>query len=1423
MPRSRPSPLPDPDDVLRGRVEPRLEQLFQLIHAVNPTARDLAPEQQRAAYTRKAALQSLLIERFGEQLRIEPAPDHGEDVLGIRHRTYAKDACHAIRSQLSPAARAFVQRQADLAAEPDPAPRPAAQIPPPRPFDDAPPSTGASLAAGRAALDAYDFEGAEQNFRAVLDRSVEAQERLAAARALLELLVDHLADDPRALALRDHLPLGWDQDLELRCLLAIAAARSGSVRLARELAAAIDHPRLDEVHLEIARQALAAGEVEACAQALERVPQNRDSAAARQRVVDALQRHRTESADRLAVELESPTLAADPDAREALALRILALAPEHRAARAALQAIRSTARAAELEALRAGIEAGLAAGNPGRARAAWQQLAAAEPAHPELAGWADAIAAADHAQRAAAAAASAAELARALEGPVDARLVRAFWAADELAREALAPLCVAGAAQRLAWLIDFGPVRGHARCEEIGLAVEALCAAEAVCAAESPCTAEAAEHGAADPAAARRTLEPLAEILARGPRAARTWERIRLADEAARRDAARAALDAAGRTEDPERSRQLLDRVDATVLDAEARATLARLRERNERALGRAALEREIAGAEAGGDLIAVRRALLRLAALEPDGDAAARAAIVSKRIDAAWVALRCSGPALERDHDLGRPGTRAAVLDGALELAIAHEFAGQVFVRLLPTRPGGEARGMVLRPPFALGLVGLDVAGRRLGLLGRAAVLWIDVDALRLDEVEDWPPSTGGPDFDLALLAGGGRFGWLARVVPGLGRCQIRVVDRLGKQPPVSGFEAAELWPIPGGALPFIARSRAHSDLSIHDPDGVLRHHEAGTTIFQAATRAPDGERILRVGTDSIGEGGGTTLSATIAGPDGVLGPRLELGRLLTSAADRVGAAVSLRQGCAFVAAALERERATLSALELEGGELQEFWRTLIPARYRLVQDGAGADALLQTDDGETIRTLVLDRRPPQLPAREALPENLPDFRLEQSCGWRSKDEMQRALAFEGVLRLLDRTTIEARVADWIAVGARPALEDLLGITACRLPRAARAALVAWAQRTHPDDPRTRVLAAEHHLRRGEYGAAAEVLRTARFEGAGADLVDHGQHLMALSALAQGDAATARALAARLTKHSCVGTEDLIRWTKATGAKLPTRPEKLRGATIEGFVLRLRAADAALAEGEPERALAFLEHPSIWAVRHPQCTLRLAAAWLGCAPESGPEAFRAREVCSELVEQHGSGATETRGQEFGELAWPAERIAATVAAAALWSGVELQAASAAGPEPEPERAYPEPDATVMTKVADGADADFEAMPLSGIGYARRIEAEAKVLRAAIHRHRGTRTVHAMTGLLVGRDHPLAGTFRTAAERLLGLPQLGDDVVLPIAFETTFALLAGRPRVYAAWVEHLQQRRKRGAAPVVVLHREGAAFGRVEG
>ncbi|MCI0672625.1 MAG: hypothetical protein L0Y64_19440, partial [Myxococcaceae bacterium] len=101
--------------VLRNPGRTTAHELVHLIHEVNPSGRELSPAAETRRYALKSRLQSLLIRRFRGELEVERVVGQ-DDVVGLRHRPTARDACHAAIDALDDEARAWVRLLLDLRA-----------------------------------------------------------------------------------------------------------------------------------------------------------------------------------------------------------------------------------------------------------------------------------------------------------------------------------------------------------------------------------------------------------------------------------------------------------------------------------------------------------------------------------------------------------------------------------------------------------------------------------------------------------------------------------------------------------------------------------------------------------------------------------------------------------------------------------------------------------------------------------------------------------------------------------------------------------------------------------------------------------------------------------------------------------------------------------------------------------------------------------------------------------------------------------------------------------------------------------------------------------------------------------------------------------------------------------------------------------
>lgn len=322
----------DPERVAAGEGRPGVAELIDLIHQVNPTDRGLGAVEQARRYALRARLQSRLLREWADHLKIEGA---GEDLLTVRHRGHGRDAAHVVRSALDPDARAVVDRILAFGHE---APSASARS------GTAPRATGTSgdpLQAGRAALDEYDYDAARAHFTAALAGTRSE----AAAHALLELLVDVLADDDAAMAL--DVPSAALSPRVAR-LVGLAAARVGDAR-AEALLSRCDASREAAIRLVLAEAALRAEDPATLARHLHALRELDPANGAVSRLAEAHARLAAAPLAPLEAALARAVADGVPDALRAACDALLTVAPSHGGARAALARLEASRRRAQAD------------------------------------------------------------------------------------------------------------------------------------------------------------------------------------------------------------------------------------------------------------------------------------------------------------------------------------------------------------------------------------------------------------------------------------------------------------------------------------------------------------------------------------------------------------------------------------------------------------------------------------------------------------------------------------------------------------------------------------------------------------------------------------------------------------------------------------------------------------------------------------------------------------------------------------------------------------------------------------------------------------------------------------------------------------------------------------------------------------------
>ncbi|MCU0663715.1 MAG: hypothetical protein MUC50_15470 [Myxococcota bacterium] len=357
MARKDKSPFAIAEDILAGRREPRADLLIDAIAAVNPTSLNIPARERALRYQVKSALQSLLLRVHGDDLKIVPSDDMG--VVSLEHRFLGRTACHALVADLDEDVRSLVQRLLDTeawledaSAEKMPfALADRQQLAPSNEVPASPPkemTVAELLAAAALHIERYEYIEARECSEIALTRSGGGPE---AASLLLSLLVDHLALDKDATALADRFSAAAMKTPDVRALLALAAARSRQVNLARFWTAGLKHERFAEIQLQLVDAALETNDL---AEADDRLEAAKKAGAS---PTDLLAREKNiakKGADaRRPLEEEACALleTGEVDAAEERARSVLAKWPESKAARSVLAAIEGRRVADELERL----------------------------------------------------------------------------------------------------------------------------------------------------------------------------------------------------------------------------------------------------------------------------------------------------------------------------------------------------------------------------------------------------------------------------------------------------------------------------------------------------------------------------------------------------------------------------------------------------------------------------------------------------------------------------------------------------------------------------------------------------------------------------------------------------------------------------------------------------------------------------------------------------------------------------------------------------------------------------------------------------------------------------------------------------------------------------------------------------------------
>jgi hypothetical protein len=199
-----------------------LDELITRIQRVNPTGRGLRRSDERARYAEKARLQSLLIEYHSHDVRVRLHHDM-PGVVSLSVPRLQASAGHALVDALSARARHWIDLQLQLL---DPVDPPSRNINRPA----KPTSSLSFVDRAEKFLAEYDFDCAIQQLTdGAQDSRIDKEERIRALLLLLEIHVDHLANDVAALEIESALQALGGISERAHELLGTAATRAGDV------------------------------------------------------------------------------------------------------------------------------------------------------------------------------------------------------------------------------------------------------------------------------------------------------------------------------------------------------------------------------------------------------------------------------------------------------------------------------------------------------------------------------------------------------------------------------------------------------------------------------------------------------------------------------------------------------------------------------------------------------------------------------------------------------------------------------------------------------------------------------------------------------------------------------------------------------------------------------------------------------------------------------------------------------------------------------------------------------------------------------------------------------------------------------------------------------------------------------------------
>lgn len=1246
--KSTTSPEAQAEEVLRGGKRARAQDLVSLIHEINPTGRELAAEADRRRYALKSKLQSLLVRTFPDEVSVEPVGESG--VVGLRYRPQDRDACHAVIADLDEDARSWVRLALDL-AETRPAETRAVaragdrrKAPKPRAPDHAGADPETLLRLGGEALEAYDFERARDCFEQAVE---DSDGDTAAATALLEFLIDHLAAYDDAFGCQDRLSPEALRDPTVRSLIAGAAAHLGHVDKCISLLDGVEGRRAADTWVVLAKTALASGDLIRTDKNIEQARKLAPSHADVIPLVEEIRRKRAIARRPAEAELEQLAAAGDDAATEHKVREILAQWPDSSTARSVLRELEAKQRTTQSEALSIQGKAAFEAKDFARAARSWSEA--------RVLGTLDL----DHRIAEATAAEAAvrrderiAITVRTLSVEVSSAHLAKYQALSSNEREQVrAQLGIPA----LEWLEQLG--LGHDEGDRDSGDVAAALALIEVNALN---VSERADHviSLLEPFEPRlRRLLAGRELLSRA-RSSRDERRLRDARrslESARRAFEAGSHETAVRLVEQLRMSLPIElKAEAELLEAEARKPLELQRRRDD-------FETLLQANRLVDALDVLREAELNSCSSEQTHWIRCRQDVAARlRRELKVQVHECATQAAAPECSIGTVRDDVVYgLDGSAETFYwVTTHGGELFIRVFVVGDKRIRTLVALRPPEPMDFPRAQVEGNSLWISAASGAVLelsiVDWNILR------WRSSAGlhaaEEIVEQELLVPGTRFLWLSVRVRGAGSDEVlRVFDleRHRLQREMTGGARLTLVPSPNGPKVFAGGFRREG--RIYSPSGTSIH-SIPASIGEVAC-VPD--QTAYFGYARTGDDDAEVLQLVLIDGEG---RRTAAAELPDSWADSSHAlATSHRAQLTF--ALYEGADRRLAAFEVREGAPAEVWQIEPPAGACLVQDVLGQHVALLYPSNVGPAIEVLGRLPPPVTTeREELDRAIPRISDNDYCGTPPADE-----GIEIVARAIkDKPSAVARSREMDRV-----LESR-GNDPMALVQLA-SALRGW--RVEVEANRASSVArssfAEHHwvrlddaaeaARNHDWGRVLDKLGDlhARFEDRKRAHVHHLRGL-ALYHLNRFDEA-------RLEFDQCASVPDgpcrVEGWTD--WLRFLERP--LDGAMSDeassAFRLlgAIRNADRFLEAGDGHRAQEQLDTRLGWRWLEIQTAARLAEAML-LQPESiGERHFRKRLVLAAFVEALDEKMKFRGSLPLGPWTWPEEKVAAVGLRARDW------------------------------------------------------------------------------------------------------------------------------------------------------------------